>query len=687
MNEKIHDDHLQRAAYVYVRQSCPHQVRHHLEGQRRQYALADRARDLGFARVSVIDDDLGKSGSGSQDRPGFSRLLTAVCQGQVGAVLAMEASRLARNNRDWHHLIDLCALTDTVLVDDDGIYDPRSLNDRLLLGLKGSMAEFELGLMRQRARAAFLDMVKRGLVMWEVPVGYVRADDHGVEMIPDRQVQEAIYGVFRKFRELSSARQTLLWYREENVPLPQLALGSKGREVSWAIPEGGRILQILNNPCYAGAFAYGRTVTRTVANGDAKKTVRREKPQEEWAILILDHHPGYIRWEEYLHNRQILEGNVARRKGEPGGAAKGGGALLSGLLRCGRCGRKLTVAYSGSTGRVPSYHCQGERIDRGSAECLCVGSLRVDRAVTNTVLEAIQPTGIEAAVAVMERTGQEEDENRKSLQLALEKARYEARRAQRQYDAVDPDNRLVAGELEARWNESLRKVAELEDRIAALGDRPPPLTEQQKDRLFALAADLPVVWNHPEAPVELKKRILRTVLTEVVIDSKENEHVLWLHWQGGIHTELRVQRNGRGKHRYATDEKVMELIQELSKVCDDRAMTGILNRLGYRTPHGKPWRSQHVANVRYYYRLPNFPKCRDWVTLEQAAKELHVSDTLIKRLIRQKVLPAKQVVKYAPWIIRREDLASSGVKRQIQAARGGYRLPQIAMGQQELPMK
>jgi len=557
----------------------------------------------------------------------------------------------------------------------------------LLLGLKGSMAEFELGLLRQRARAAFLDMVKRGLVMWEVPVGYVRTDDYQVEMIPDRQVQEAIHGVFRKFNELGSARQTLLWYREEQVPLPHLRAGTKGQEVFWAIPEAGRILQVLNNPGYAGAFAYGRRAAAPAVGGNGKKTGRREKPQEEWAILILDHHPGYIRWEEYLRNRQVLEANVAGRHGEPGGAAKCGGAMLSGLLRCGRCGRKMTVGYSGSTGRVPSYHCQGGRVDRGSAACLHVGSLRVDRAVVSAVLEAIQPAGVEAVLAVMARRGQEDDEKRQSLELALEKARYEARRAQRQYDAVDPDNRLVAGELEVRWNESLYKVSDLEARIAALGDPRPPLDEQERERLFALATDLPAVWNHPVAPVELRKRVLRTMLMEVVIDSKENEHVLWLHWQGGVHTELRVPRNGRGKHRYTTDGQVMDVIQELSKVCDDRAIAGILTRLGYRTPHGKTFRAHHVANVRHYHRLPNFPKCRDWITLEQAAKALEVSTTLIKRLIRQKILPAKQVVKCAPWIIRREDLALDAVQRQIKAARGGYRLPTIAMGQQELPLK
>lgn len=690
MSDKIKPEHLQRAAYVYVRQSSTQQMRYHQEGQRRQYALGERARQLAFARVVVIDEDLGRSGSGLEERPGFGRLLTAVCQGAAGAVFALEASRLARNNRDWHHLIDLCALTDTLIIDHDGVYDPGQLNDRLLLGLKGTMSEFELGLLRQRAREAFEQKVKRGYALWELPVGFIRTEDDRVEKIPDRQVQRAIEGVFKKFRELGSARQTTLWYREEQILLPEVKPGTAGKAISWRLPSGHRINQMLTNPCYAGAFAYGRTASQTVVQaGRARQSHRRKKPLAEWKVLILDNHPGYISWDHYRQHRQMLEDNVARRAGGGAGAAKRGPALLAGLLRCGRCGRKLHVLYSGSTGRVARYACQGGRVERGSASCLSIGALRVDRAVVDQVLEAIQPAGIEAAMAAMNRVLAAEDEKRKALELALEKARYEAHRAQRQFDAADPDNRLVASELETRWNNALARVAELESRIAALGERPGSLSEGQKEELLALGGELPALWSHPDAPVELKKRILRTVLHEIVIDSTDQppQHVLWLHWQGGVHTELRVARNGRGKHRRAADRNVIDLIEELSKVCEDKTIAAVLNRLGYRTGQGKSWRAHRVANLRYYHRLANFEKCKAWLTLEQTAQTLQVSNTVVKRLIKQGILPAKQVVQYAPWTIERQDLQRPAVQAAVQAVREGRKLPHTMPGQQQLPLK
>jgi DNA invertase Pin-like site-specific DNA recombinase len=324
MNEKIKTEHLQRTAYVYVRQSTLYQVRHHHEGRQRQYDLQQRAHQLGFGQVVVIDEDLGRSGSGLQERPGFGRLLAAVCQGLAGAVLALEASRLARNNRDWHHLVDLCALSGTLLIDDEGIYDPKLLNDRLLLGLKGTMSEFELGLMRQRARQAYLQKVRRGEAMWEVPVGFVRSKEGRIEKTPDRQVQQAIEMVFEKFRQLGSARQTLIWLREERLLLPHVVGATGGREVTWKSPGLSRVHQILRNPCYAGAFAFGRTGSKTVVKeGRVQRSPSRQyRPFGEWEVLIIDHHAGYIRWPEYLENRQIMAKNVAKREAESSGAVK-----------------------------------------------------------------------------------------------------------------------------------------------------------------------------------------------------------------------------------------------------------------------------------------------------------------------------------------------------------------------------
>jgi DNA invertase Pin-like site-specific DNA recombinase len=690
MSEKIRTDHLERAAYVYVRQSTLHQVRHHREGQQRQYGLADRARQLGFGRVVVIDDDLGTSGSGRQTRLGFGRLLTAVCEGAVGAVFALEASRLARNNRDWHHLIDLCGMTETVLVDDDGIYDPRLVNDRLLLGLKGTMSEFELSLFRQRAREAFEQKVRRGCVLWEVPVGFVRTGDDRVEKSADRQIQSAIQSVFQKFREFGSARQTMLYFRDEQIRLPEVIRGTAGQEVVWQLPAGSGIRQILRNPQYAGAFAYGRTGNTTVmTDGRAHTTRRRKKHAEEWTVCLRDHHEGYITWDEYLHTQRILEANVSRRETPQAGAAKRGAAMLSGLLRCGRCGRRLSVAYSGNRGQVPRYACHGGRVNRGSAACLSVGSLRVDRAVVDQVLDAIQPAGLQAALHAMDRALHEDETKRHAVQLALEKARYEARRAQRQFDAVDPDNRLVASELEQRWNHALAQVSELESRVHSLRETSAPLNERQREQLLALGTDLGALWQHPAASVELKKRILRTVLEDIVVTNTDEppQHVLHLHWKGGVHTELRVARNGTGQHRRVADDKAVELITELSKICDDKTIAVVLNRLGYRTGQGQTWRVHHVWNVRYCRQLPNYRHDGTWLPLEAAARELGVSNTVIKNLIADGVLPATQVVTCAPWVIERVDLQRPAVQARIQAVHDGRKLPRPIRGQDELPLK
>ena len=689
MSDKIQPQHLARTAFVYVRQSSLQQVRDHTEGQRQQYALVERARAMGFCEAVLIDEDQGRSGSGQHERPGFGRLLSGVCQGSAGAVFALEASRLARNNRDWHHLVDLCALTDTLIIDAEGVYDARQLNDRLLLGLKGTMSEFELGLLRQRAREAFEQKVRRGHVLWELPVGFVRTQEHRIEKTPDREVQRAIEGVFRKFTELGSARQATLWYWDEELLLPHVVPGTAGREIAWRRPTAHRVNQILKNPCYAGAFAYGRTTTQTVVQeGRARQGNRRRKPQSQWKVLIRDAHPGYISWEDYLRNQRMLEENGAERGAAQRGAVKQGSALLAGLIRCARCGRKLHVNYSGTTGRVPRYACGGSRVERGSASCLAAGGLRLDEAVVREVLSVIQPVGVEAALLAVDQLANVNDQKRESLALGLERARFEARRAQRQYDAVDPDNRLVAGELEHRWNEALQQVAALESRIAALGDSLAPLSDEQRADLMALGSDLATAWEHPDTDVTLRKRILRTLLKEIVLDNRDDPpvHVLHLHWQGGVHTQLRVPRNGRGKHGRATEADVVELVRELSKVADDKTIAAVLNRLGYKSGQGKSWHAHRVANLRHYHRLPKYDKRTDWVTLEQAATRLQVSNTVISRLLKEGALPAKQVVRYAPWIIEIAALELPEVQRAIQAVHDGRKLPRNHPDQREISL-
>lgn len=689
MNDKIQPTHLERAAFIYVRQSSLQQVRHHTEGQRQQYALADRASALGFRETVLIDQDQGRSGSGRHERPGFGRLLAEVCQGSVGAVFALEASRLARNNRDWHHLVDLCALTDTLIIDAEGVYDARQLNDRLLLGLKGTMSEFELGLLHQRARQAFEQKVRRGHALWELPVGFVRTEDHRIEKTPDREVQQALEGVFTKFLELGSARQTTLWYWDEELSLPEVIPGTAGHKITWRRPSSHRVNQVLKNPCYAGAFAYGRTTAQTVVReGRARQGNRRRKPQAQWNVLILDAHPGYITWEDYLRNQKMLEENAVLRDGSHRGAVKRGPALLAGLLRCGHCGRKLHVNYSGSTGRVPRYICQGSRVQRGSASCLSAGGVRIDEAVVREVLSALQPVGIEAALLAVERLAHDSDQKRESLALALERAQFEARRAQRQYDTVDPDNRLVADELEQRWNGALERVAALEARITALEASVKPFSAEQRANLMVLGSDLATVWEHPGTDVSLRKRILRTVLKEIVLSSVDDppRHDLHLHWNGGVHTHLHIPRNGRGQHLRAASPDVLELVRELSKVAEDKTIAAVLNRLGYKSGQGKSWHAHRVANLRHYHRLPSYHRRADWLTLEQAAIRLEVSKPVVSRLIREGTLPANQVVRYAPWIIEAGDLERAEVQTAAKAVREGRELPKHSPAQQQIPL-
>ena len=689
MNDKIQPTHLERAAYVYIRQSTLNQVKNHLESQRRQYELRDRAAQLGFGKVIVIDEDLGVSGSGSRERLGFGRLLSAVCEGQVGAVLALEASRLARNNRDWHHLIDLCVITDTLVIDGDGIYDPRQLNDRLVLGLKGTMSEFELGLLRQRAQEALRQKIQRGEVLTHVPVGFVRTEDNRVEMSPDLQVQEAIRGVFAQFQRLGSVRQVLLWYRQEKILLCAHRYVNGKAVIVWEPATYSRILKILKNPIYAGTFAYGKTCSRSQMVQDrARKTRGHELPIEKWSVLIHGHHPGYITWEDYTSNQKRMSGNLTKHHSSAPGAAKGGAALLSGLLRCGRCGRKLHVGYVGKGGLVSRYLCRATNYSEGTQPCTSFGGLRVDEAVVEAVLEALQPLGIEASMQAVARADEAQGHKRKMLDLSLQRASYEVNRARSQYDAVDPQNRLVAAALEARWNEALAQVSDLEKQVGELEARSMELSGEQRKQLISLGADLKAAWQHPAAPIQLKKHILRTVLNEIVVetDSDPTTISLRLHWVGGAHTMLKVERNRPGRHRHTTDKKVVDVVKELAEVCDDRSIASILNQLGYRTGVGNRWTEARVKGLRDYRHISVFDGKaeRAWITLNQAAEELKVSSSFVRKLIARGSLPAKQVVMHAPVCIKRTDLELPHVQRAVQAVRAGKRLPQSDSNQTEM---
>jgi DNA invertase Pin-like site-specific DNA recombinase len=445
---KITTEHLARSAYVYIRQSTADQLTHNHESRRRQYGLTDRARQLGWTTVEVIDDDLGRSGGGTV-RPGFERLLAAICEARVGAVLAIEASRLARNGRDWHTLIEFCGLVGTLIVDEDGIYDPRHPNDRLLLGMKGTMSELELSLFRQRSQEALKQKASRGALILGVAAGYVKVWRDRIEKNPDQRAREALQLVFSKFAKFQSVRQVHIWLRDEGIELPVKSRDGEARGIVWRLPAYNIVHNILTNPIYAGAYAFGRTTSK-VSVEHGRKRVRRgvHRPMTEWDVLIKDHHAGYITWEEFERNQGVIANN-ATGKGSAAvkGAVRRGELLLPGLLRCGHCGRKLHVSYSGKLGR---YSCYGARTNHGTARCISISGLSIDSAVGAEVLRVLKPLGIEAAVKAIEtRTGRASAAQRQ-LDLSLQQARYEAAHARRQYDAVDPANRLVAADDGAR---------------------------------------------------------------------------------------------------------------------------------------------------------------------------------------------------------------------------------------------
>ena len=680
MNEKITATHRDRAAYVYIWQSTLQQVQHNVESNRRQYALRERAKALGFSSVIVVDDDLGISGTGSRDRPGFSRLLTAVCNGEAGAVFALEASRLARNNRDWHHLIDLCVLTQTLVIDADGIYDPRMLNDRLLLGLKGTMSEFELGLLRQRAQEAYRQKALRGDVMTRVPVGYVRKAGNGIEMTPDRQVQQAIRAFFAQLRTCSSLRQVLLLAHQEKTLFPVLCLRDGCESVEWRLPSYQQLLRMVKNPVYAGAYAWGRSGARLrVVDGRSRKTEGHRLPMDQWQVLLKDHHAGYIQWEDYQANLHKLVSNQTKTHQTSRGAARSGNALLAGLFRCARCGHKLHVAYRGHGDHASRYWCMTGNREQGSPSCFAFGGLRVEKAVVEEALEACQPLGVEASLQVLKQSREERDQKHKALELALEKAKYEAGRARRQYDAADPENRLVAAELESRWNTALVQVAGLESRLDAERQSVQPLTESDRARLATLGADLKALWNLPSTPMDLKKRILRTLINEIVVNvSHESGHIeMNIHWAGGVHTPLLVRKNRPGQNGSATGANVIELVTELAKGWSDDHIAGMLNRSGLLTGKGNNWNETRVKNLRRENGIPVFSKSepRAWKTMLEASSLLGVSNAVVRTMIRKKILPARQVAKCAPWMIDATDLELPEVRNYTKKAAIGKSAP------------
>ena len=657
---------LKRKAVVYVRQSTQAQVQLNLESQRRQYELVDEARRWGFRDVEVIDDDLGRSASGTVARPGFEKLVAWLCAGDVGAVVCFDASRLARNGRDWHHLLELCGLVEARVIDLDGVYNPCRPNDRLLLGMKGSISEFELGILRARMLDAARAKARRGELRIGVPIGYIWHREIGLGLDPDIRVQEAVRQIFARFRQLGSARQVHLLLRAEHVHFPRPSDGRKMISFDWAPIRYRNVISVLKNPFYAGAYAYGKSENRTaIVDGRARKTYGHYRPLHEYEILLKGHHEGYIDWTEYERNQKQLATNAyGRQDGAKSG--RGGRSMLIGLLTCGRCGRRLKVAYRGRY-PYPVYKCDGAREMLGLPRCMSFAGQRIDTAVAREVIRAVEPMAVEAAQTAERMHMEGQREQQRILELELQQARYEASLAERRYAACDPDNRLIAAQLEKSWEATLRRVQECEARLETARA---PQTLSAKPDFAGLAEDLEAAWKSPRITMRTRQQLLRTLINEItaVIDEAAREIVLTIHWKGGQHSELRLRKPQPGEHDCRTSDEALAVIRSMASRWSDEDIAATLNRMRMPTGQGKTWTAHRVSSIRrvrgiHAYRSAE--KDGEWLTLTEAARHCGVSSHRIRRLIEAGVLPAEQVVRGAPYQILASDLQTERAVRAM----------------------
>lgn len=543
------------------------------------------------------------------------------------------------------------------------------------------MSEFEVNLFRQRSTEAIRQKARRGELRIPLPTGFCWSSSGKIEKDPDERVRHAIELVFRKMTELGSIRQVLIWLRHENVCLPALPPQERQSQVVWRLPFYQNIRAILTNPTYAGAYAFGKTVTRTrMVEGRARKSSGHPKPRSEWMVLIHDHHPGYIAWEEYERNQAMIAANNHGHSGAGPKAGRGGRALLSGLLRCRRCGRMLYVAYSGPGAVVVRYECRGTYTDCGQGRCISFGGLRVDKGISKEVLRAVEGNAIEAALKAAAQIDQQQQELRKAVELEVEQAHYEARLAAKRYEAVDPEQRLVAKELEARWNVALQKLQDLENKLHQFDSKISSSPLPNPRVLMSLAQDLSTVWNSPSTDMRLKQRIVRILIREIIADIDENsrEIVLLIHWAGGRHSELRLKKSETGKHRYCTSVDAIDVIRKMAGKFPDEQIAATLNRLRLRTGVGNTWNEKRVYSVRHHHGLPVFDsnQCNaSEVTLDQAAQRLNLSPPSVRKLIEEKILPGYQVVACAPWQIPVGALELEAVRKAAANLRNRVRVP------------
>ncbi len=667
---KIKPEHLARKAIVYLRQSSEKQVRQNKESQRLQYDVAERMRALGWKQVEIVNSDLGCSAAmASARREGFERVLSSVALGEVGIVGSRDVSRLSRTDKDWCRLLEVCQIFGTLIADEQQVYDLNYLDDQLVLGIKGTLSVVELKVLRQRLQAGQESKARRGELFKRLPVGYVRDPMDKVVFHPDQRVCEAIQLVFVKFRERWSVRQTFQWFRDHDVELPANPI--QGTRLVWKIPSQSLVRDILCNPFYAGAYVWGRRPIATLlVEGRLEKRQGAMRRAEECRVFIRDHHVGYIDWASYEENQRMMRHNSVNWQGDESMAAiRAGQGLLVGLLRCGHCGRKLHVRYWGGRGTNARYLCKGD-YDDGGQYCLGFGGASVDRRLSHELLKVISPFGVEASLKALEELSAGDVAQRAALSSKLEQLEYEAKKAFEQYDAVDARNRLVAGELERRWNEKLEEIETTKQRLSSLNGKRHALSSDEEARIRFMGENFAEVWQSNRCPATLQKMIFRTAIEEIIVraDAENKTLQFIIHWNGGTHTPLEMERP-RSATETATPMEDVEIIRRMAVRHGDDQIASVLNRLGHSTGKGKRWNQNRVATVRRNYSISGQRRALpdpERVSLSEAARLCGVSHRTIERLVEAGLLKREQTVPRAPWEIRRADLNAEPVRSIIK---------------------
>ena len=662
IDARIQEQHLIRSAYVYIRQSSFAQIENHQESTRRQHDLVDWALSCGWSRekIIVVDEDQGHTATLAGSRGGFDHLISAVAKGEAGVILALEASRLARNSPDWAQLLYIARFTNTLIVDETGVYDPASSTDRMVLGIRGQISEIEIDTSIHRMIEARWNKAKRGEMFFIPPAGYDVDDLSQLVLTSDEQVANAIRMVFAKYEELGTVRQVFVWWRDEKLQFPVRRLALRSHPVVWLEPRYRMFYETLRNPIYAGAYAYGKYQrVREIDPNRPTKVILRKVRRADWPVLIKDHHEGYITFPRYMQNLDRMRDSRATIKTEDAGAGavREGAALLQGLVRCGACGRPMNVNSSGGRkkGLLKSiqYVCKGP--ERLGASCQLVFGQRVDNAVVTAFLEATQPAALMAVAHAQEQATETAEQFVHAWQLRIEKAQYEAQRAERQFQAVEPENRIVARELERRWNMRLAELEEAREKARVAQERYAPVTDDEKARIQTLGQDVKAIWDAATTTNRDRKRLLRCLLEEVQLRTEPEHYLVKLVWKGSAVTDLEVKRNARGFNNRATPEDTVELVRKLAKELSDEQIARVLNRQGRRGTHGAPFTRPSVSSIR---RNNGIPRCVTEVvtdprhgpfTAQQVASELGVTPCTVYEWIRDGVLPAKQATVGAPW--------------------------------------